>query len=86
VEYEVLHEIVLDARHGRTGFTGHFRNGQPLLAPSKLQIVRFPGDEAVHLIHLDSNDVEQTDTWHESVVDAREQARLEFGVEPEQWT
>ena len=86
MEYEVLHEIVLDARHRQTGFTGHFRDGQPLSPPNKLQIVRFAGDDAVHLIHLDSSDVEQTDTWHESVEDAREQARLEFGVEPEQWT
>jgi hypothetical protein len=85
MEYEVLHEIVLDARHGATGATRHFRDGRLLPPPSKLQIVRFPGDDAVHLVHLDPNDCEQTDTWHESVEDAREQARLEFGVEGKHW-
>ena len=82
----VLHSVRLTAGHEPTGRTVHYHGNARLGAPAALQIVRFPGGEGCHLLHLDGNGVEMTDTWHDDVAGAMDQARFEFSVPPSAWT
>jgi hypothetical protein len=68
-----------------TGNTVHYRNGEPCPEPHSLVIGRFDTAEGVYLLRLDDEGDEITDTWHESVNDAFEQARFEFGIPNESW-
>jgi hypothetical protein len=52
-----------------------------------LRIVQLPErpDAGYYLLYLDSEGMEMTDTWHESVAAAIEQAKFEFGLMPDDW-
>ena len=78
--------VVLDATHPPTGNTKHFRDGAETPSPSELRIVQYEGAPGYYLLYLNAAGQELTDTWHESVVKAKEQARWEFCVEPCHWT
>ena len=41
--------------------------------------------DGYYLFYCDADGIEQTDTWHESLEGAQDQALFEFGVEPEEW-
>ena len=72
--------------HKATGFTRHTSGGIELPQPSWLRIVTYPEDTAgIYLLYLDERLQELTDTYHGSIRDAMEQARLEFGVEESDW-
>jgi len=57
----------------------------PVSPPFALMIVRFH-DHEFNLIHLDQDGAELTDTYHETLADAQEQAQEEFSVRPDQWS
>jgi len=50
-----------------------------------LEIASYPEKQSCYLFHICA-DGQGTDTWHESVEEALEQAEWEFGVKPEEWT
>ena len=81
----VVRQIRLGAHHRPTGKTRHFRGGKELSVPVYLQIVRISGDLGWYLLYLDDEWRELTDTYHESIEAALEQAKWEFGVKPEEW-
>jgi len=88
-------KIKLKPHHRPTGKTRHTEAvitadndvipGPELPAPHALAITQLPGDFGHYLLYLDENGQEITDTYHESLQDALEQARWEFNVEPDDW-
>jgi hypothetical protein len=50
-----------------------------------LEIVQLPPDSGFYLLYLDGSDGEMTDTWHESLEQAVDQANFEFGLLPNEW-
>lgn len=44
-----------------------------------------PSAPGYYLLYLDCDGKEMTDTWHESVERAMDQATYEFGLIPEDW-
>jgi hypothetical protein len=81
----LLRKVTLGERHSPTGFTRHTRNGRPLPPPTELRIVQYPGDPGYYLFYCDESGKELTDTYHDTLDSAYEQARTEFGVEPSEW-
>lgn len=83
-EAAIVKEIVLEPHHVGTGRTRHYRDGALNSRPARLIIVRF--SDGFNLIHLDSQGSEMSDTFHESVDNAVEQAAFEFSIKPEEWS
>ena len=82
----LLKKIVLDNRHTPSGYTRHSRSGMDVPTPKELRIVQYPNDSGYYLFYCDGSGVELTDTFHESIVSAEEQALAEYGVSPVDWT
>lgn len=85
--YLVLKEITLDEiKHQVTGHTRHFVGGEQVESTIKsLKIIQIPPGTAFYLIYFNKNGKELTDTWHQSLEDAMNQAKFEFNVRPEEW-
>lgn len=79
----IVKEIVLAPHHTATSKTRHYRDGVRIGSPVGLIIVRF--SDGYNLIHLDGQGGEMTDTFHESIADAIDQAAFEFSIEPKEW-
>jgi len=82
-EATIVREVALARHHVATGKTRHYRDGALLDRPVRLIIVRF--SDGYNLIHLDSQGGEMTDTFHETVDEAMDQASFEFSIKPEEW-
>jgi hypothetical protein len=67
-----------------TGKTRHYGD-QLLTSPTRLEIVQLPPDSGFYLLYIDGNGAEMTDTWHESLERAMDQANFEFGLLPNEW-
>ena len=85
VTHAMLWSARLAGRYEPTGKTIHYYKNERLGAPTALQIVRYPGDEGCYLLYLDENGKEMTDTYHDDVKGAMDQARFEFSIPPEAW-
>ena len=81
----ILKEVALLSQHRETGFTRHYRGNVRLGKPARLQIASFENVDGFYLYYLDEHGQEQSDTYHDSINDAMEQARSEFGVTPGEW-
>lgn len=53
--------------------------------PAALSIVQYENDQGFYLFYLDATGKEQTDTYHETLDSAFEQAEFEFGIKREVW-
>lgn len=84
-ETTILRQVRLGPKHQPTGKTHHRKGDKELPAPSFLQVVKYAGDPGFYLLYFDENKQELTDTYHESVEGALEQAKWEFSVEPTEW-
>jgi hypothetical protein len=85
---KILYRVqLISEKHKRTGNTSHSRNGQLIIElPSFLQIESNPWvEDEFYLIHYDSEGNELSDTLHDGVEDAMEQAAFEFSVERSEW-
>lgn len=80
----LLGEIDLSGRTS-TGRTIHRRGGQTLPTPTRLELAQYRGDEGIYLLHY-NGDVEQSDTYHDTLAEAIEQARFEFEIGASDWT
>ncbi|MFZ1610190.1 MAG: hypothetical protein WAT52_03915 [Chitinophagales bacterium] len=83
-------EVLLDLKKNNvTGFTQHFIGTQEekILAPipKYLQIAHFENKQCYYLLLLDEDKNEITDTFHENITLALEQAKLEFNVNEKDW-
>ena len=84
-DWKVLRRVVLADRHQPTGRTVHRHGTNVLPTPSELRIVQIPGDAGFYLFYCNSEGNELTDTYHETLGGALEQARWEFEVLPDDW-
>jgi hypothetical protein len=84
-EPRVLREARLRPEHQSTGRTRHFKGAWELPTPSELRIVQYVGDPGFYLFYCDDAGREMTDTYHDTLEEALEQARWEFGLEPSDW-
>ncbi len=78
----VLLYTPIDSRHQHTGATRHVVAGELLGSVAALAICQYPAEPGVYLFYCSAAWEAITDTWHESVEDARAQAAFEYiGVE-----
>ncbi len=65
--------------------TLHTLNGVVLDSPHFLEIHRSVEAGGFYLYYLDRNREIQTDTFHDTLTGAKEQAEFEFGIPPSSW-
>jgi hypothetical protein len=86
----VLARVRLGDDHRPTGRTKHLllsASGQNEIAtPVELRITKYDDTEGVYLFYCDDDGTELTDTYHDTVSDAMDQAGWEFNVRPDEWT
>jgi len=68
----------IDSRHQYTGNTKQIANGDVLGPATGLAICQYEGEEAFYLFACDKNWNSISDSWHESLSDAKAQAELEY--------
>jgi hypothetical protein len=83
--YKVMRSVTLGPHHVPTGKTRHYLGSEPISPPSLLRIVQYEGDPGFYLLHFDADGNELTDTYHDSMDDALEQADWEFQIKPHEW-
>ncbi len=75
----------IDTRHRHTGNTKQIVGGV-LLGPAKgLAICQYDGESAFYLFGCDEEWNSLSDTWHETLEDAKEQAEFEYEGTKETW-
>ncbi len=75
----------IDARHRHTGNTKQIVGGV-LLGPAKgLAVCQYEGESAFYLFGCDEEWNSLSDTWHETLEDAKEQAEFEYEGTKETW-
>ena len=84
--HEVLWSVSLAGNYVPTGKTTHSYKNEKLDPPASLQIARYPDGDGYYLFYLDDNGQEMTDTYHDEVEGAMDQAKFEFSVPPSAWT
>lgn len=84
-DYHLLWRIRLGESHNPTGRTRHSVGGAPAPVPVELRIIQYPQDQGYYLFYCDESGKEFTDTYHESVEEAKAQAKWEFNVMPDEW-
>ncbi|MDO4907238.1 hypothetical protein [Neisseria sp.] len=81
-----LFKIILNEKYGYgLNKVVHSNEYGILPSPKFLSIVQYDGDSGFYLIHLDADLNEQSDTYHETLESAFEQAEFEFNVQPSEW-
>jgi hypothetical protein len=83
LEWKVVASIELDEGHSESQ-TKHVINGTPCLRFARLEVCKSGEDAGFYLMHI-CTDGRGTDTFHESLNDAIDQAEFEFGVRREDW-
>jgi hypothetical protein len=84
-EPTVVATIRLGTNHTSTGRTTHRSGVDTLPSPAELRIVKYAGDVGYLLLHLDDELNEITDTHHDSLESAFEQANWEFSIARSDW-
>jgi hypothetical protein len=69
---------ILDESHIRTGNTTHWIGGDVLETISGLAICQYANDDGFYLFYCDSDWSVFTDTYYDSIDDAKEQAEFEY--------
>ena len=75
----------IDHRHRSTGGTRHLVAGAQAPPAVGLAICQYEGDTAFYLFGCDSNWRSRTDTWHETLDDAKRQAEFEYAGTSQTW-
>lgn len=71
-------------RHHRAHFEeGEVRKDEEMPAPASVEIQ--PAEGAFSLLYLDEHGECLTDTWHQTLEQAKAQARHEFGIGEDDW-
>ena len=69
---------VINDRHQPTGSCRHIVGGTLQSPAAGLAICQYDGEDAYYLFGCDANWGPVTDTWHETLEDARQQAECEY--------
>lgn len=83
-DFELLYKIRLD-RHQATGKAIHYKDGAIIPKPAWLGIGQFAGQPGYYLFYYDDADAILTDTYHDQLKGAFEQAEFEFDVTSIDW-
>ncbi len=75
---KVLEYLRLTLNQKRTGATRHIIAGQEQTEFHGLAICQYEGDKGYYLLYCDRNWSALTDTWHEDLDSAKDQASFEF--------
>ena len=84
MEYKVLKSVNINKKISSRK-TVHKIGDEILEIPSKLQIVQYKNDSGFYLLYLNSKSQEITDTYHENLQMALDQAKWEFNIEENDW-
>ena len=76
---------VLDHRHRRTGMCKHVIGEQPLGEVKGLAICHDPDQVGYYLFYCDEHWNSMTDTWHQTLEDAKDQAEFEYEGSQRTW-
>lgn len=68
----------IDGRHRYTGKTEHLVAGEVMGPASGIAICQYEGEDAFYLFGCDDNWESVTDTWHETLDEAKAQAEFEY--------
>ena len=77
--------VILDSRHIKTGNTEHWVGGQILEEVYGLAICKYDNDTGYYLFYCNRNWETITDTFHDTVEDAKDQAEFEFSNTVSTW-
>jgi hypothetical protein len=83
--YKLLWKVILGENHAPTGKTRHYLGAMLAPVPVELRIIKYPEDSGYYLFYCDNSGKEFTDTYHDTVDEAKSQAEWEFNVKPEEW-
>jgi hypothetical protein len=75
---QVLYYTKIDERHHVTGKCHHAVGRQVMGAAAGLAICQYPGEDSYYLFYCDRQWNVVTDTWHETIKDALQQAEFEY--------
>jgi hypothetical protein len=75
---KVIYYSPIDERHQRTGNTRHVVNGKIADNIYGLAICQCEGEEGYYLFGCDQHWYSVTDTWHQTIEDAKDQAEFEY--------
>lgn len=75
----------IDHRHRPTGRTKQIVDGRQVGRASGLAICQYENDTAFYLFGCDADWKSVTDTWHQSIEDARDQAEFEYAGSSQTW-
>jgi len=81
----ILSKVRLGPAHKPTGRTRHYLGDQELAPPSELQVVTYAEEPGYYLLYIDADGRELTDTYHDSLEIALQQAEWEFQVKQHEW-
>ena len=79
-----LLEAQVDAAKS-TGKTRHYSGSRMLATPAFLRIAQIPPDAGYYLLYYDRSGKEMTDTYHDTIEAAQEQAAMEFQTVVTDW-
>jgi hypothetical protein len=84
-EIRILRRITLAPQHEGTGRTTHYVGGEIAALPASLAVGSYDDDPGFYLLYYDQGGNELTDTYHDSIEAALEQAEFEFGISSGEW-
>jgi len=75
----------IDKRHRHTGNCKQIVAGELMGVAAGLAICQYEGEDSFYLFGCDENWETVTDTWHQTLEDAKEQAEFEYEGVSETW-
>lgn len=84
-DFRVIKRIFLKEKNIPTGKTVHYFGQSELPAPFSLEIIQYFDDDGYYLFYLNEKGEVQTDTYHDSLEGAIEQAKWEFKISENDW-
>jgi len=75
---EVVAFTTIDSTHRRTGRSRHLVGGRQLGSAAGLAIARYADEPGYYLFYCDADWNPMTNTWHETVEDAKQAAAFEY--------
>lgn len=83
--YSVVKYIHLTPEHKSTKNTIHRLGNSVMGIPYKLEIVKYEDTPGFYLLYFDQSGEELTDTYHDDLKSALDQAEWEFNIKKEDW-
>ena len=83
---DLITYVILSDNQTRTGFTRHYTEGELIENFYSLSICKYPDVKGYYLFYCDSSWDAITDTYHDTLEDAIEQAEFEFTNTKNNWT